>query len=91
MFNKDVKDYKDFIKNLSLEDQEQRNIYLKEINSGTIQGPRTGYATIDKPWSPFYSDEALNEKMPEMTVYRYLYEQNKNHMKDIELIIMVRK
>ena len=64
---------------------EQRNIYLKEINSGTIQGPRTGYATIDKPWSPFYSDEALNEKMPEMTVYRYLYEQNENHMKDIAI------
>ncbi|MBR3117136.1 MAG: acyl--CoA ligase [Bacilli bacterium] len=73
------------ISDLSTQDAECRNIYLKKIGTGELQGPLTGYASKDKPWYSFYSDEAINEKMPEMTAYNYLYEQNKDHLDDIAI------
>lgn len=42
----------------------------------------TGYASIDKPWLKHYSEEALNVKLPECTIYEYILEKNTgNHKK----------
>lgn len=40
----------------------------------------TGYASIDKPWLKYYSDEAINAPLPEMTMYQYIWENNKDHL-----------
>lgn len=40
----------------------------------------TGYPSIDKPWLKYYSEEALNAKLPECTMYEYLYENNKEYL-----------
>lgn len=45
----------------------------------------TGYASIDKPWLKYYSEEAINAPLPECTIYEYLWENNKNYPKDIAL------
>ena len=45
----------------------------------------TGYPSIDKPWLKYYSEEAINAKLPECTVYEYLWENNKNHPNDIAI------
>lgn len=45
----------------------------------------TGYASIDKPWLKYYSDEAINAPLPEMTMYQYIWENNKDHLSDIAL------
>ncbi len=29
----------------------------------------TGYPSIDKPWLKYYSDEAINGKLPECSIY----------------------
>ena len=42
----------------------------------------TGYPSIDKPWLKYYSEEAINAKLPECTVYDYLWEQNKDYLKN---------
>lgn len=34
----------------------------------------TGYPSIDKPWLKYYSDEAKKSKIPECTIYDYLWE-----------------
>ena len=39
----------------------------------------TGYPSIDKPWLKFYSDEAINVKLPGCTIYEYILEKNKNN------------
>ena len=46
----------------------------------------TGYPSIDKPWLKFYSDEAINAKLPNCSMYEYVYECNKNHLDDMALI-----
>ena len=39
----------------------------------------TGYASIDKPWLKYYSEEALKVKLPECTIYEYILEKNINN------------
>lgn len=38
----------------------------------------TGKPSVDKPWLQYYSKEAKNAQIPEMTVYDYLKVKNKN-------------
>ena len=45
----------------------------------------TGYPSIDRPWLSNYESELLNEKVPEKTLYEYLYDRNKNHKAGIAL------
>ena len=51
----------------------------------------TGYPSIDKPWMKYYSEEAQNAKVPECTIYEYLWENNKEHLEDVALIYFGRK
>ena len=43
----------------------------------------TGYPSIDKPWLKYYSNDTLNVKPQECTVYRNIYDNNKEHMADL--------
>jgi len=47
---------------------------------GKIEGPLTGHPSIDKPWLKYYTDEQINTDMPQMSAYRYLFEQNKKYL-----------
>lgn len=47
--------------------------------------PMTGYPSIDKPWLKYYSEEAINSPLPEMTMYQYIWENNKEHLSDTAL------
>ena len=40
----------------------------------------TGYPSIDKPWLQYYSEEAINAKLPEGTVYEYFRECTKDKL-----------
>ena len=51
----------------------------------------TGYPSIDKPWLKYYSEEAINAKLPECTIYEYLWENNKAHLNDVALIYFGKK
>lgn len=51
----------------------------------------TGYASIDKPWLKYYSEEAINAPLPECTIYEYLWENNKDYPNDIALRYFDRK
>lgn len=51
----------------------------------------TGYPSIDKPWLKYYSQEAINEPLPECTMYEYLWENNKDHLDDVALVYFKKK
>ncbi len=51
----------------------------------------TGYPSIDKPWLKYYSEEVINAVPPEGTIYEYIWDKNKNHLKDTALIYFGRK
>ena len=51
----------------------------------------TGYPSIDKPWLKYYKEEAVNANLPEQSIYGYMWENNKDHPKDIALVYFGRK
>ena len=51
----------------------------------------TGYPSVDKPWLKYYTEEAINAKLPECTIYEYLWESNKDYQSNIALNYFDRK
>lgn len=51
----------------------------------------TGYPSIDKPWLKYYSQEAIEAKLPECSLYEYLYENNKDYKDEYALNYFGRK
>lgn len=66
-------------------EEQERNLYLKKILTGEAEGALQGKPSLDKPWLRVYSDEAIMAPVPEMTAYRYLYENNKGHLDAVAL------
>ena len=51
----------------------------------------TGYPSIDKPWLKYYSEEAINAKLPECTMYELLRKSNWEHRQNTALNYFGRK
>lgn len=45
----------------------------------------TGYPSIDKPWLKYYSRDAIETKLPDCTIYEYIWENNKDHLDDVAI------
>lgn len=45
----------------------------------------TGYPSIDKPWLKYYSDESVNAKIPQCTIFELLWNNNKDYLDDTAL------
>ena len=52
---------------------------------------QTGYPSIDKPWLKYYSGDAVKDAIPDLTIYRYLWENNKDYPGDIAINYLGRK
>lgn len=69
---------KEKISNLTQEELNQRDLYLKELSNGKIQGAKVGYPSIDKPWLKYY--DKLNSTINQnKTVYQCLISNNKGY------------
>ena len=77
--------YKEKLTELSEKEKKLRNIYLKGLVDGTLQGPPTAYSSIDRPWYQFYDEESINSSAPKLTAYEFMYENNKDHPNDIAI------
>ncbi len=82
MTKEDLIKLKEQIMALSEEEKNKRDLYLKQLNEGTLQGPPVGYPSIDKPWLRHFKDEELLNSIPEKTCYEMMYESNIDHKKD---------
>lgn len=79
----ELKEYKEKIANLTIKEQNLRDLYLKKISLGDIQGPNTGYPSLDKPWLKYYKDKYIEAEVPHMTAYEYLKKLNQNNLKTL--------
>ncbi len=70
------------MKNLSLNEEKMRDLYLRKLALGEIQGPPTCYESINKSWLKFYSEDQIKADLPHMSIYRYMIKNNINHMND---------
>ncbi|MBQ8953895.1 MAG: acyl--CoA ligase [Clostridia bacterium] len=46
---------------------------------------KTGFPSVDRPWLKYYSEEAINAPLPEMTMYQYIWENNKDYLSGVAL------
>ena len=66
-------------------EHQNRDLYLKELLDGKLQGPLTGYASLDKPWLKYYTEEQIRTTIQKMSVYSYLYQCNNKYLERIAL------
>lgn len=76
----ELEQYRNKIINLSTNEQTLRDLYLRKIALGEIQGPLTGLASLDKPWLKYYNEDYIKAEVPHMTAYEYLKLCNKNNL-----------
>ena len=46
---------------------------------------QTGYPSIDRPWEKYYSSEVMHFEFPKKTMYRCIYDNNKDHLNRIAM------
>ena len=52
---------------------------------------KTGYPSVDKPWLKYYNEDAIRARLPECTIYEYLWNNNKDHPDEIALVYFEKK
>lgn len=67
------------------------NVDGKKMVLDCTEKKLTGLASIDKPWMKFHSEKAKNVEMPNMTIYDYLWERNKDRLDRVALDYYGRK
>ena len=73
-----LKEYRKKLSMLSEEEKKLRDLYLKKLSEGSLQGPMTGFPSLDKPWLKYYEDEAIQtDILTGFSMYDLIKEQNK--------------
>lgn len=80
------------IKNLQVNEECLRDLYLRGLLSGNIQGPLTGKLSQDKPWMINYTEDQIidyhtrmNSGVCDCSIFEYMIRENKNNLDDIAL------
>lgn len=61
--------------------QHKMNVAIDNIPEGKmVQGPTIGYPEFDKTFLQYYSDEAIKQDIPNMTITDFVWECNKDNM-----------
>lgn len=72
MTREQLLELKSKLSKLSEEEQKLRDLYLRQLSNGELQGPPVGYPSIDKPWLKYYSPKQVKTVFPEMNMRQYL-------------------
>ena len=67
-----LKEYENKMENLSEEEQIKRDLYLRDLNMGKIQGPLTNIPNIDKEWLKNYTEEQIKSNLVHCTMNEYI-------------------
>lgn len=81
----ELEEYRKKIANLDVNEQKLRDLYLRKLSLGEIQGPNTRFASLDKPWLQYYSENAINLDTPNMSAYDYMIKQNQDNLNSIAI------
>lgn len=68
------------IRNLSINEDKLRDLYLRKIATGEIQGPLTGYPYIDKKFLRYYPEDVILSEVPKKTMYRFMVDNNQENL-----------
>lgn len=69
-----IEELKKKINELSEEEQKQRDLYLRGLANGELQGPPVGYPSVDKPQIKYYRDTPIRDLSHYQTVYDMIFD-----------------
>jgi long-chain acyl-CoA synthetase len=73
------------IAHLTNDEKKLRDVYLRKLAIGELQGPPTGYGSIDKIWLKYYDEYAIKKDFAPMSAYQLMKKCNEGHETDIAL------
>ena len=76
MTKEELIEYKQKLSKLTMEEQKLRDLYLRKVQLGEVDGPITGYPSIDKPWVKYFTKDELDKINIKRTVYQELLNNN---------------
>ncbi len=79
MEKKDLIELKKELNKLSDEEKRERDLYLRGLANGELQGPPVGYASIDKPWLKWYKEEDMSSTVPKCSIYDNMCKQTEKY------------
>ena len=85
MKKEDLIEYKKKISELSFKERKLRDLELRKLANGEIQGPPIGYASIDKPWLKHFDEKGILREIPSCSAYEYLCSCNKDYSNQVAL------
>ena len=85
MTKEELNALKEKISKLSKQENDERDVYLRNLATGKIQGPPTEYPSINKPWLQYYDEKDILEAIPKRRMYEDLIEYNKHNMSEIAI------
>ena len=75
---------KEELTKLSSEEEKMRDLYLRGLANGKIEGPLVGYPTIDKPWLKYFSSDKIIEDVAEMSIFQLAYLSNITNLDNVD-------
>ena len=85
MNREDYIEYRKKLNDLSEEEKKQRDLYLKQMANGTLQGPSPYEKSINKVTLKYYEEGDITTDLPKGSIYSYLKERNKNNLDHVAL------
>jgi long-chain acyl-CoA synthetase len=78
-------DYRMKLSHLSDKEKQLRDLYLRKLSLGELEGPMTGFASLDKPWLKYYDENIPNVNKINCSMFELLEKNNRYHLNDIAL------
>lgn len=76
MTREELIEYKKRLTLLSDHEKTLRDLELRKIALGEIEGSKTGYPSIDKPHLKYYEEKIIKMDIPKMNAYSYMRSRN---------------
>lgn len=79
MNREDLIKFKKSLTKLNATEEKKRNEYLWDLANNKINGPLTGYSSIDKQWLKYYQRENVNLSVPKESIVDFMYDNTKKY------------
>lgn len=77
---------KEKLSKLNEHEKKLRDLYLRKIANGELQGPMVGYPSIDNPSLKYRDEESITDRPNIVNVYKDLYDKNIDYLDQVALM-----
>ncbi len=80
-----IEEYQRKLQLLTEDEKIARDLYLRKLARGEVEGPVMGIPSLDKVWLKYYSEEQIKSLVPNMNIIEYVEYQNRDNLDNIAI------